>query len=181
LISSELNGRELHFIKSALEVRSTLVYLARQSAEVANPTLRKLGNEIQETLPAQTAVLTTLAEMRQVSIPEESTPQLTIAKKLTGLKGARFEKVLLDALLDTNQELVTTCEAGLRSTDKSVRQFAQQTLPYAQGTLARVQAMAGIAPRRGSETAVAPKTGATGQGDGKPGFRANVPAVGSNE
>jgi predicted outer membrane protein len=184
LISSELNGRELQFITSALDVRGTLVYLARQTAESKNPTLKKLGQEIQDTLPTQTAVLTTLAEMRKVSIPEDSSRQQNIARKLADVKGARFEKVLLDALLDTNQELVKTCEAGLQSSDKSVKQFAEQTLPYAQGTLARVQAMAGIAPRRTQATAATaakasnPKPAQSGP---KPGFRANVPAVGSNE
>ena len=181
LISSELNGRELHFITSALDVRNTLVYLAKRTGEAKNPILRKLGLEIQETLPAQTAVLTTLAEMRNVTIPEETSRQQTIAKRLGDMKGTRFEKTLLDALLDANQQLVATCETGLRSTDKSARQFAEQTLPYAQGTLARLQAMAGIAPRRAIETASTPKTERREQATQKPGFRTNIPPVGSNE
>ena len=181
LITSELNGRELHFISSALEVRNTLVYLGKRSSEAKNPTLRNLGIEIQENLPAQTAVLTTLAEMRSVTIPEESSRQQAIAKRIANMKGARFEKALLDALLDANHQLVATCEVGLRSTDKSVRQFAEQTLPYAQGTLARVQMMAGIAPRRAKETAAAPKTEIREPSAQKPGFRTNIPPVGSNE
>jgi hypothetical protein len=181
LISSDLGGRELHFITSALELRNALVFLARQTAEAKNGTLQQLGDEIQKTLPAQTAVLTTLAEMRKVSVPEESKREQNLGKKLASVKGARFEKALLDALLDANQELVTTCEEGLRSADKSVQQFAEQTLPYARGTLARVQSMAGIAPRRAPGTAVTPKASGDAQGAQKPGFRANVPAVGSGE
>jgi hypothetical protein len=181
LISSDLNGRELQFITSAVEARSVLVFLARHAAETQNPNLRALGEELQKNLPHQTAVLTTLAEMRKVPVPETSPRQQALEKKFTDAKGARLEKLLLDALLEANQELVTTCEIGQRSTDKSVQQFAEQTLPYAGGTLSRVQAMAGIAPKRAPE-AVPPPIGAGPQNAApKPGFRTNIPASGSGE
>ena len=181
LISSDLNGRELQFITSAVEVRSVLVFLARHAAETQNPSLRSLGEELQKNLPNQTAVLTTLAEMRKVPVPETSPRQQALEKKFADAKGARLEKVLLDALLEANQELVATCEVGQRSSDKSVQQFAEQTLPYARGTLSRVQAMAGIAPKRAPEPVPPPIGDGPRKAAPKPGFRTNIPASGSGE
>ena len=180
LISSDLNGRDLQFITSTVDLRDTLVFLAGKTGESGNSNLQAMGKELQKNLPSQTAVLSTLAEMRNVVVPATSSRQQRLEKKLAAAKGARFEKALLDALLETNQELVTACEAGLRSSDKTVQQFAEQTLPYAKGTLARVQAMAGIAPRRSEESSVPPPI-ATGpqpaKAAPKPGFRANIPAA----
>ena len=180
LISSDLNGRDLQFITSTVDLRDTLVFLAGKTSESENSNLQTMGKELHKNLPSQTAVLSTLAEMRNVVVPATSSRQQRLEKKLAAAKGARFEKALLDALLETNQELVTACEAGLRSSDKTVQQFAEQTLPYAKGTLARVQAMAGIAPRRSAESAVPPPI-ATGpqpaKAAPKPGFRANIPAA----
>jgi hypothetical protein len=185
LISSDLNGRDLQFITSAVDLRDTLVFLAGQTGEAENSNLQAMGKELQKNLPSQTAVLSTLAEMRKVVVPETSSRQQRLEKKLAAAKGARFEKALLDALLDTNQELVTTCETGLRSTDKTVQQFAEQTLPYAKGTLARVQAMAGITPRRSVEKPGIPPVASGPQNakptGPKPGFRTNIPSGDSAE
>lgn len=182
LISSDLNARELQFITGALDARNMLSFLARHASQSTNPSLRALGQEMEKALPGQTAILTTLAEMRQIDVPEQSPAQERLEKRLITLTGARRDKALLDALLDANQALVNTCEAGLKSSDKTVRQFAEQSLPYANGNLSRVQTMTGIAPRR---TAIAAKEAAREtapeKAAGKPGFRTNLPPVGSNE
>ena len=61
LISSDLNGRDLQFITSTVDLRDTLVFLAGKTGESENSNLQTMGKELQKNLPSQTAVLSTLA------------------------------------------------------------------------------------------------------------------------
>jgi hypothetical protein len=149
LIDSDLGGRDLTFLTSAIEEGKILRLLSDQTARTSNPDLRGFGDDLVKTLAAQSAVLNTVAEMRKIAIPAgESENERRIAAKLANLEGAKLEKVLLDEFRAVDRRAVATYELGLTSMDQTIHKLCEQTLPKLREHLVVVDAMAGIAPKR---------------------------------
>lgn len=153
LISSDLGGRDMLFVAQAIDLGKALQYLALQTPRTSNPALQGFGEDLVKTLAAQSKVLNTVAEMRQVKVSEtESSTEKRIATRISNLDGLRLEKAILDAFLEVDREAVATYEIGAKSDDATIREFANQTLPQTRHHLALVQTMAGITPDKNSVT-----------------------------
>jgi hypothetical protein len=147
LIGSEVNMRDLLFLAHALDLGKSLTYLAEQTARTNNPALKGYGDNHVKTLAAQSAVLTTVAEMRNIKAPAESPTQKKLSEKLGKLEGAKLQKALLDSFIEVDERMIATYELGAKSPDATISKFVEQTLPEARKHLLDVQGMAGIAPQ----------------------------------
>ena len=147
LIGSEVNMRDLLFLAHALDLGKSLTYLAEQTARTNNPALKGYGDNHVKTLAAQSAVLTTVAEMRNIKAPAESPTQKKLSEKLGKLEGAKLQKALLDSFIEVDERMIATYELGAKSPDATISKFVEQTLPEARKHLLVVQGMAGIAPQ----------------------------------
>ena len=145
LINSDLSGRDASFIAHAMDLGRALRYLATQTPRTTNPTLRGFGDDLVRTLAAQSAVLNTLAEMRQIKVPDgQSATERRIADKIAALDGIPLEKAILDAFIDVDAQIITAYEVGVTSRDLTIRKFAEQTLPQVREHLSQVEAMADL-------------------------------------
>jgi putative membrane protein len=180
LISSEIGGRDMVFVAHAMDLGRALKYLATQTPRTSNPALRGYGDDIVKTLAAQTAVLNTVAEMRQVKLPDEaSTTEKRVASKLDALEGIKLEKALLDAFIEIDRKLIAAYEIGAKSDDVIIRKFVDQTLPVAREHLVLVEAMAGISSKGAGGTAARAASGSAPTAEAptpKPAFRTKVPS-----
>ena len=147
LIGSEVNMRDLLFLAHALDLGKSLTYLAEQTARTNNPALKGYGDNLVKTLAAQSAVLTTVAEMRNIKAPAESPTQKKLSEKLGKLEGPKLQKALLDSFIEVDEQMIATYELGAKSPDATISKFVEQTLPEARKHLLVVQGMAGIAPQ----------------------------------
>ena len=149
LIGSDLNGREMTFLSNAIELGKTFRYLASQVERTANPGLRGFGEDLVKTLSAQGAVLNTVAEMRQLKIPEaQGAAEQRLAAKLEKLEGVKLQKMLLDSFREADRLAIATYELGAKSDDVTIRNLCEQTLPQLREHLAVVETMTGIAPAK---------------------------------
>jgi hypothetical protein len=171
IISSEVGGRDLIFVADAIDLGKALRYLATQTPRTSNPALRGFGDDVINALASQTAVLTTVAEMRQLRIPDtESATEKRVAEKVSQLEGIKLEKALLDAFIDIDRRLVAAYELGAKSDDVMIRKFVDETLPRAREHLVLVESMAGILTKQ------PPASTANGSSTArKPAFRTKVP------
>ena len=147
LIGSELNMHDLLFLAHALDLGKSLTYLAEQTARTNNPNLKGYGDNLVKTLAAQSAVLATVAEMRNIKAPAESPTQKKLSDKIGKLEGAKLQKAILDAFIEVDERFIATYELGAHSADATISKFVEQTLPEARKHLLVVQRMAGIAPQ----------------------------------
>lgn len=163
------------FVAHAVDLGKALRYLATQTPRTSNPALRGFGDDIVKTLAAQTAVLNTVAEMRQLKIPDtESATEKRIAEKVAPLEGIKLEKALLDAFIDVDRRLIAAYELGAKSDDVTIRKFVDQTLPHAREHLVLVEAMAGMSSNRPAPVA-AGSASASDTAPRRPAFRTGVP------
>jgi hypothetical protein len=157
LIDSDMNGRELTFLTGALDLGRTYRFLADQAARTANPDLRGFGEDLVKTLAAQSAVLTTVAEMRNIKLSEDQAATGgALAERFAKLDGARLEKALLDAFRETDRRAIAIYEIGVKSADQTIHKLSEQTLPQIREHLLVVEAMTGIAPKRTAGAPAAP-------------------------
>lgn len=151
LINSDLSGRDVSFVAHAIDLGRALRYLATQTPRTTNPALRGFGDDLVRTLAAQSAVLNTVAEMRQIKIPEgQSATERRVADKIAALDGILLEKAILDAFLGIDVQIITAYEVGATSQDQTIRKFAEQTLPQVREHLVLVEAMAGSSSEKPS-------------------------------
>ena len=142
-----------------MDLGRALRYLATQTPRTTNPALRGFGDDLVRTLAGQSAVLNTVAEMRQMKIPGgQSATERRIADKIAALDGIPLERAILDAFIDVDAQIITAYEVGVTSQDQTIRKFAEQTLPQVREHLVLVEAMAGISQGKPSATKPAFRT-----------------------
>jgi len=153
LIDSDQNDPDQSFITRAIDIGKALRFLAEQTPNSTDPGLRGFGDDLVKTLAAQSAVLNTVAEMRQMKIPpSENTTEKRVAVRLFKLKGAALDKTLRDSFLEVDREAVTTYELGTQSKDATIQKLSEQTLPQIREHLLVVEAMSGNAPNRTADS-----------------------------
>ncbi|MEO6740000.1 MAG: DUF4142 domain-containing protein [Chthoniobacteraceae bacterium] len=147
LIESEMDGNEMTFLTRAIEIGKTYGFLAEQVKRVTKPVMGGFGDDLTNTLAVQSKVLNSVAEMRDMKIPDaQGAGAARLAAKLEKLEGVRLEKALLDAFRETDRQAITIYELGVQSEEQTVRKLSEQTLPKLREHLAKIEAMTGIAP-----------------------------------
>lgn len=145
LLSSDIGGLDLRFIRSAHEagmMQSYLGELARTKGQ--SEPVKKLGTALAAEQAAEVEQLGKLAARKGVPMPSDPA---ALRGKLKGdletLEGLRFDKALLDQFLAVNRLAVSAYEAGVHSQDPDIRSFVGQMLPVAKARLQLASKMAG--------------------------------------
>jgi putative membrane protein len=151
LISSDIGGLDLRFIRNAFEaglLQSYLGELAKTKGQTEH--VRKLGSALSAEQAAEVEQLGKLAARKGVSVPSDATAvRGKLAGELETLDGLKFDKALLDQFLAVNRLAVSAYEAGANSHDAEIKSFVGQMLPVAKARLQLASKMAG-APTQAS-------------------------------
>jgi putative membrane protein len=151
LISSDIGGLDLRFIRHALEaghLQSYLGELARTKGGTEQ--VRKLGTALSAEQAAEVEQLGKLAARKGVPVPgDPAAARGKLVGELESLEGLKFDKAVLDQFLAVNRLAVSAYEAGANSQDADIKSFVSQMLPVAKARLQLASKMAG-APTQAS-------------------------------
>jgi predicted outer membrane protein len=163
LISSDIGGLDLRFLRSAFEaglLQSYLGELAKTKGQTEH--VRKLGATLAATQTEENEQLEKLAGRKNVAVPgDRAAVQSRLVGELETLDGLKFDKAVLDQFLAVNRLAVSAYEAGSNSQDPDIRSFVGQMLPVAKARLQLASKMAG----------------APSQASGVPKFRTTTPPM----
>jgi predicted outer membrane protein len=145
ILSSEIGGLDLRFIRSAHEaglLQTYLCDLARGRGH--SDTVRKLGNALAAEQVAEVEQLDKLAMRKGVPVTTDAAAARTkLVGEFESLDGLKFDKALLDQFLAVNRLAVSAYEAGAGSQDAEIKSFVSQMLPVAKARLQLASKMAG--------------------------------------
>ncbi len=160
MFSSELGGRDLLFLTSALENGHLQLYLGELAkAKAGTQQVKSLGEVLASTQVDENSKLARLAGMKGITLSAPApASQKAISEKFAKLSGPKLDKALMEAIVSANERSVSTYEAAAQSNDREIKGFVDQALPLAKEKLALANKMTGNAPRKNQ----------------KPGFRANL-------
>ncbi len=145
LISSEIGGLDLRFIRNACEAGLLQAYLGAL-AETRGQTdhVRKLGATLASTQAEENEQLGKLAARKGVAVPSDvAAVRAKLAGELEALEGLKFDKAVLDQFLAVNRLAVSAYESGTNSQDPDIKSFVGQMLPVAKARLQLASKMAG--------------------------------------
>jgi putative membrane protein len=162
LIHAEIGGKDLQFLLAAIEDGYTQLYLgqlAQSRAETEQ--IKAVGIVLATTQAEENRKLTRLASMKGIALPGAAAAgQKRVAAKLEKLQGPRFEKQLMEEIINVNEHAVANYEAAAGTRDSDIRAFVEEALPLAKEKLLLTNKMTGTARRS----------------DKEPGFRGVSPA-----
>ncbi len=160
LISSDVSGRDLLFLTSAVENGRVQLYLGSLAkSRATTEQVKAMGAVLSETQADENQNLTRLAAMKGVNIPAgDSAAKKALAKKLEALTGPKFDKALMDELVSANQRALSNYESAQQSKDSDIKSFVGVGLPMAKEKLLLANKMSGTSVRS----------------DKVPGFRTNA-------
>jgi predicted outer membrane protein len=145
LISSEIGGLDLRFIREAFEagmLQSYLGELAKTKGQTEH--VRKLGTALAAEQAAEVEQLGKLAARKGVPVPSDpAAVRGKLVGELEALDGLKFDKAVLDQFLAVNRLAVSAYEAGANSKDADIKSFVGQMLPVAKARLQLASKMAG--------------------------------------
>jgi putative membrane protein len=165
IISSEIGGRDLQFLSAALEHGRVQLYLGELAKNKADTEqVKAVGDVLSSTQMEENKKLVRLAMMKGVTLPSaEPVGKKAVDAKLGKLTGPKFDKTLMEEIINVNQQAVATYEAAANTKDGDIKAFIDQGLPLAKEKLLLANKMSGNA-RRSDKTpgfrsqANAPKT-----------------------
>jgi hypothetical protein len=175
LISTDVNGRDITFIRGALDLEKTATWLAKEAGRTGNKELEGFCAELVRTLVAQGSVLSTLAEMKNIAVTPVSPRQQQIEERLAKLTDEDRDKALVQAFIETDNAIIATYEIATKSTNSTIQILGEQALPHAREHLILVQAMASGSTKL-PPIGQGPKTQESPKPANRPAFRTNVPA-----
>jgi putative membrane protein len=86
--------------------------------------------------------LMALAKKKNITLPTDAGSKKTDVDKLTGLKGAEFDREYIDMMVDDHEADVTAFERqATNGTDAEVKAFAAKTLPVLKKHLEAIKAI----------------------------------------
>lgn len=156
LISSDLGGKEMLFLQSAYELGRTQSWLGGLAlSKGGSEQVKAIGEALSGMQADEEKYLTRLAERKGVKLDATSTPapQKKIAAALKKLSGLKFEKAIVEQMVEINHKAVQVYEAALQTTDPEIKLFVEQMLPMAKEKLQFAQKMSGAAPKTGAKPA----------------------------
>ncbi|HEV7405801.1 MAG TPA: DUF4142 domain-containing protein [Chthoniobacteraceae bacterium] len=165
IISTTLNGRDLEFFTTALELGAVESWLGGQAAKRGEADrVKAIGEALQEAQAEENQRLADLAKRKGVALPAEtavSAGRRKIEQQLAKLSGPGFDKAVLEQISIVTEQALAAYQGGVLSTDPDVKNFATQLLPLIRDKLVLANRLAGKALPPGA----------------KPGFRENAPPV----
>lgn len=145
LISTEVSGLDLRFLRSASEAGLLLAYLSELAKTKGfTESVKKLSSAIEATQTEENEKLGQLAARKGVSVATDTAAlRSQLVADLEALDGLKFDKVVLDQFLAVNRQSVSAYEAGVGSDDADIKAFVTQMLPVAKARLHLTSKMAG--------------------------------------
>jgi predicted outer membrane protein len=126
LLSTELDGGDILFLKSAAECAALIVQLGEFGmARATMPEIRGLGEIVAQNYAHQAGELRALAGRKKVFIAAGS---VRADAPLRGLKGLKFDKVLVEQLVKIQGRALEAFEQAGTSHDADVRAFVRENI-----------------------------------------------------
>jgi predicted outer membrane protein len=144
LISSDLGGRELGFLKKANEQGVLMLYLIESAkTKGTGEKVKGLGSLLSGTQGKENDQLLQLAANKGVSFPAQTPPTLKkLQAKLEPLEGATFDERWLSEAATLAKAIVGIYEDGAKSADADIRAYAEQGVAFARQKLGLVEKLA---------------------------------------
>ena len=163
LLSSEIGGRDLLFLTTALENGHLQLYLGELAkAKAGTEQVKAVGEVLASNQAEENEKLARLAAAKGVTLPGgEAAAKKTLAAKFGKLTGPKLDKALLEEIIQVNERAVSAYEAAAQTKDEEIKAFVDENLPLAKEKLTLTNKMTGNKPRN----------------DQRPGFRARIDAL----
>ena len=149
VISGDIGGPDLQFLFSAFEEGNLQLFLgelARTKAETNQ--VKALGDVLSSTQREENGKLIRLATMKGVTMPDaEPAGKKAVAAKLEKLNGPKFDKTVMEEIVNVTERAVATFEAAANTKDGDIKAFIEEGLPLAKEKLLLANKMTGNARR----------------------------------
>lgn len=149
LISSELSGKDYEFLANVSDIGKVEAWLGAQASKAEADQIKALSQPLLEAEAEEDKFLRQLAQLKGVDLSRKPDPVelKKLSAQLGALKGARFDKALLEKIAAVNRREVVEFEAAAGSSDPEIKQFAERVLPVAKEKLLLFDRMTGSAQR----------------------------------
>jgi len=164
LLTTDLDGRDLQFLTGAVENGQIQLWLGQQAKEKGEADqVKAIGETLAATQDAENRFVGKLAASKGLPVTPAASAaaQKKIAGQLGGATGAKFDKAVIDQILDTVKQSVASYESVLSSKDPEIKGKLEQLLPMEKEKLTLISRMAGSSQAAGN----------------KPTFRTSAPAA----
>jgi putative membrane protein len=160
---TEIDERDRQFVATAFEHGLAQLYLGELAkTRAAAEQIKAVGVVLSSTQAEENRKLLRLAARKGITLPRgEGAMQKEITAKLEKLSGPKFEKQLMEEIININQRAVANYELASGTHDPDIKIFIEQGLPLAKEKLLFTNKMTGTARRS----------------DKQPGFRGDVSAL----
>jgi predicted outer membrane protein len=145
LITTELNGRDIQALNSAVETGLLQAYLGELAkAKAATDDVKQLGNLLYAKQRDENRQLERIASLKGLVVPHTApAQQKTIAAELDPLNGPKFDKACLEKMVSVNEQAVAAYETAAESPDGDIKALAEGLLPIARQKLQIINKIAG--------------------------------------
>jgi putative membrane protein len=149
IISSEIGGRDLQFLSAALEHGRVQLYLGELAKNKADTEqIKAVGEVISDAQMEENKKLVRLATMKGVTLPSvEPIGKKAVEAKLGKLTGPKFDKTLMEEIINVNQQALAIYEAAANTKDGDIKAFIDEGLRLAKEKLLLANKMSGNARR----------------------------------
>ena len=149
LITTELNGRDIQALNSAVETGLLQAYLGELAkAKAATDDVKQLGNTLYSKQREENRQLERIASLKGLVVPHTAPPQQkVIASELDPLTGPKFDKACLEKMLSVNEQAVAAYETAAESPDGDIKALAEALLPIARQKLEIINKIAGTSSK----------------------------------
>jgi putative NIF3 family GTP cyclohydrolase 1 type 2 len=155
LLSTELEGDDILFLKNAAECDALIVQLGDLGmARATMPEVRGLGEVVAQSYAQQAAELRALADHKQAAV---GAGNVRVDTALAALKGLKFDKALVEQLAVVQGRALDAFELARASHDSDVRAFAEANTPKVRVQLIVARRILGEAGPSASPTPVPAK------------------------
>lgn len=163
IISTDLNGHDIEFFKTALELGGVELWLGDQAAKRGEADrVKAVGEALQEAQVEENKRLAEVAKRKGVGLPETKPASLAqLEQQFSKLSGPAFDKAVLEQISAVSQQALDAYQGAALSADPDVQKLATQILPLVRDKLILANRLAGKVLPPGA----------------KPGFRENAPPV----
>ncbi len=149
LVSSDISGRELLFLTSAIEHGRVQLYLGELAkTRASTEQVKAMGEVLSSTQADENGKIARLAKMNGITISDgEPAAQKALAKKFEKLTGPKFDKTLMEEIVAANQRALSNYEAAQQTKDPEIKAFVSVGLPMAKEKLLLANKMSGTSVR----------------------------------
>ncbi len=145
LITTDLGGRDLQFLTTAVEnglMVAAFGNLAKTRAE--SGAIKDVGSALANTQADENKQLIRLAALKGVTLSTAPPAvEAKLSEELDKLTGSAFDKACMDRIIVISKEAVAGYEGAAESKDADIKSFSEQMLPISKEKLRLAEKMTG--------------------------------------